>query len=877
MGITIKTLWLSLKVRITLLTLSIIMLCIWSLAYYTSHMLRSDLKRLFQEQQFNIVSIVAEDINQEIDFRLRSLENVVKLISPATINNAPALQKFIEQRPILQYLFNGGCLIIKADGTTVADYPISTGRIGMNVSEKGWMIEALKGKTTVGKPVIGKMLQVPVFTMATPIRNADGKVTAVLAGVVDLKKPNFLDRITNNRYGKTGGYLLIAPQHNIFVTATDKNLIMKSPPAPGVNALFDRYVKGYEGSGIVVDSRGIEVLSSAKQIPSAGWILVARIPTKEAFNPIKKMQKNILLVGIFLTIVTGLVSWLILRRQLSPMLDAVKTLSGLSDSALPIPPLPVAVQDEVGQLIGSFNNLLVSLAHRESSITTSYEMLRESEERFSAAFDSAPIMISISNLEDGTCLDVNRQFLESSEFSRDEVIGKTSVELGWISQSDRNYLKEKMLQFGKIVDLDLNLQAKSGRKISCKYWENIITVAGQKRLLSIALDVTEHRRMEAHLQQAQKIESIGRLAGGVAHDFNNMLGVIIGHAELALLRMENSSPLQNDLFEIRSAAERSADLTRQLLTFARKQTIAPKILNLNDSVSAMLKMLQRLIGEDISLAWLPAPDLWLIKADPSQIDQILANLCVNARDAIENTGRVTIETRNNTIDADYCKKHPDVVPGEYVHLGISDNGNGMDKETLEHIFEPFFTTKELGKGTGLGLATIFGIVKQNNGFINVYSEPGDGSTFTIHFPRHKELNTQIADEDAAVCIPRGQETILLVEDEPVILRMASMMLTMQGYTVLTAGSPDEAIRLAREHGGEINLLMTDVIMPGMNGKDMANTLRQSVCPNLKSLFMSGYTADVIAHHGVLGEQIHFIQKPFSLHVLACKVRNVLDN
>jgi CheY-like chemotaxis protein len=365
------------------------------------------------------------------------------------------------------------------------------------------------------------------------------------------------------------------------------------------------------------------------------------------------------------------------------------------------------------------------------------------------------------------------------------------------------------------------------------------------------------------------------LAGGVAHDFNNMLTIIFGHVQLALMDANLTPTLHASLEEIRIAAERSADLTQQLLAFARKQIIAPRTLDLNETVAGTLKMLQPLIGEDIHLTWHPATDLWPVKMDPSQIHQILANLFINARDAIADVGKITIETGNRVFDKDYCATHLGFLPGDYVRLVVSDNGCGMDKQTLSHIFEPFFTTKGSGEGTGLGLATVYGIVKQNNGFINVYSEPDLGTTFTIYLPRH-EGNAGHTDLHGSKEPPsRGHETILVVEDEPAILGITSLMLKWQGYTVLPAGTTDEAIRLAGEHEGEIHLLMTDVIMPGMNGRDLASKLL-SGHPHMKHLFMSGYTAHAIAHHGVLDEGVNFIQKPFSLPELANKLRCILD-
>lgn len=389
-------------------------------------------------------------------------------------------------------------------------------------------------------------------------------------------------------------------------------------------------------------------------------------------------------------------------------------------------------------------------------------------------------------------------------------------------------------------------------------------------------DITERRKLEEQFRQAQKMDSIGRLAGGVAHDYNNILSVILGYTELALNKVSTNDPLHADLKEILSAARRSTDITRQLLAFARRQTVVPKVLNLNETLEAMLNMLRQLIGEDIDLAWLPRVKLWPVKMDPSQVDQILANLCINARDAIAGIGKVTIGTDNVTFDAAYCNDHTGFIPGEYVLLSVSDNGCGMDKETLDKLFEPFFTTKAVGCGTGLGLATVYGIVKQNDGFINVYSEPGTGTTFKVYLPRHAGEAEEIRAESAAE-IPKGRgETILVVEDDLSILKLIDKILNVHGYKVLAARTPNEAMVLAKEHTVALNLLITDVVMPEINGKELAARVH-ALNPDIKILFMSGHTADVIAHRGVLEEGINFIQKPFSTKNLAAKVRAVLDH
>ena len=384
----------------------------------------------------------------------------------------------------------------------------------------------------------------------------------------------------------------------------------------------------------------------------------------------------------------------------------------------------------------------------------------------------------------------------------------------------------------------------------------------------------EQEKLMAQLTQAQKMESVGRLAGGVAHDYNNISSIIIGFSELALEKVEQRDPVHKDLIEVLTAAKRSTEITRQLLAFARQQTIAPKVIDLNDTIASMLKMLRRLIGEDIDLAWLPGAEVWSIKIDPSQVDQIMANLCVNSRDAIDDVGKVTVETRNVSFNEDYCVDHKGFSPGEYVLLAVSDDGSGIAPENLEKIFEPFFTTKGMGEGTGLGMATVYGIVKQNNGFINVYSEQGEGTTIKIYLSRHLGQAESVSREETLEIPLSCGETVLLVEDDTSILKLGKRILEELGYTVLAANTINEAVRLAEEHAGEIHLLITDVVMPEMNGRQLSELLQKAYV-NLKVLFMSGYTANVIVHRGVLDDGVCFMPKPFSKKDMAVKVREVL--
>jgi len=505
-------------------------------------------------------------------------------------------------------------------------------------------------------------------------------------------------------------------------------------------------------------------------------------------------------------------------------------------------------------------------------------------ERFRALLDQSNDCIFLIQATALTLIDVNESACLQLGWPREELLGRPLADLLPAQVLDRvSSLVAGAQGGGEDGDLvSTQLVRASGEEFPVEITLHLVNFNKELYGVAVARDITERKRAEAENQkleeqlvQAMKMESVGRLAGGVAHDFNNMLFVILGNAELALANLGPAHPLYTNLEGIRQAAERSAVLTRQLLAFARKQPITPKVLDLNSTVDSMLMMLRRLVGEDIELSWTPCPDLWQARIDPSQIDQILMNLTANARDAIAGVGKVSIRTGNVKADQAYCAAYVGFVPGDYVLLAVSDNGRGMDKETQAKIFEPFFTTKESGKGTGLGLATVYGIVQQNHGVINVYSEKGGGTTFNVYLPRYLGDETGDAAETRTESAQGGSETVLLVEDEPLLLEMTRTMLESLGYTVLAAGRPSEAIALAAEHAGGIDLLMTDVVMPEMNGRDLAKALL-APCPHLKHLFMSGYAADIVAHHGILEAGIHFIQKPFPMRDLAAKVREVLD-
>lgn len=640
---------------------------------------------------------------------------------------------------------------------------------------------------------------------------------------------------------------------------------------------------------------------------------------------------------------------------------------------------------------GNYQSIYRDITQRKQT----EQALRESEEKFALSFAASPDAVNINRLDDGMYVDINAGFTELSGYTREDVQGKTTIELNiWHDLKDREtlvaalratghcnnleaffrrkdgslgigLLSARLIHLGQvphilsitrditpqkqaaadlerlrvaieqagevvvITDLRGHIQyanpafertsgyslaevyqqstriLKSGQHDEAYYHNLWATIASGKtwsgrminrkkdgslfteeatispvfdeegivNYVAIKRDITAQLKLEAQYLHAQKMESVGRLTGGVAHDFNNMLAVIIGFTELAMVKSTAEDRIYGDLERILEAAHRSADIVQQLLAFARKQAIMPKVIDLNRLVDGMLKFLRRLIGEDTELRWVPDESLPNVRMDPVQVDQILANLCINARDAIGETGIIELATGRVMLDEAFCLNHPGVEPGEYVTLMVRDNGCGMEAEVIEKIYEPFFTTKGL-LGTGLGLATVYGIVSQNHGIITVESSPGQGTTFVLYLP----VYTACLHEDGASSIDlpgRGRdETILLVEDDAGVLDLGRTMLETLGYRVLTAASPSQALELVQQTKS-IDLLLTDVVMPEMNGAQLAQQLRE-LRPELRVLYMSGYTADIIAHHGVLHQDIHFLQKPFDLQTISVKVHEALQ-
>ncbi|MBW2097137.1 MAG: PAS domain S-box protein, partial [Deltaproteobacteria bacterium] len=514
----------------------------------------------------------------------------------------------------------------------------------------------------------------------------------------------------------------------------------------------------------------------------------------------------------------------------------------------------------------------------------SAEALKESEARLRSVFEATPLGIGIIR---------NREMQWHNE-AMARMLGYPAKALHGKNARILYESDEEFERIGHVInilgpkkstsDIETRWVRKDGSVFDCHIRYALLDPqSGERTVLAVAEDISERKKaekeketLEAQLNHAQKMEAIGVLAGGVAHDFNNLLTTIIGYADLALMDLQENAPAYFSVQQMRKAGRKAAALTRQLLAFSRRQTIEPEIINLNQILMESEKMLRRLIGEDIDFLTVYEQEPWHVYMDPGQVDQVVMNLVVNARDAMPKGGKLTIETTNVELDDHYFHEHGvESAPGHYVMIAVTDTGSGMDRETQSRIFEPFFTTKEMGRGTGLGLSTVFGIVKQNNGHVWVYSETGKGTTFKVYLPRSEKQGTMVKKEALSSSQIQGDETILLVEDDKALRDLATRMLEGFGYTVLPARHGNEALKLGNDHPDAIHLLLTDVVMPGMDGRDLAEKL-QSERPDIKLLFMSGYTDNAVAHHGVLDTGLSFIQKPFAASALARKVREVLD-
>jgi two-component system cell cycle sensor histidine kinase/response regulator CckA len=527
-------------------------------------------------------------------------------------------------------------------------------------------------------------------------------------------------------------------------------------------------------------------------------------------------------------------------------------------------------------MTGALGTILALLVLAGVGFRSAARSSRESEKRFAKIFQSSPLAITITTQKEGRYLDANEAFLQMLRYEREEIMGRSSLDLNvWVDPEDR----VRMLQLKDNIAnkaLRTRMRTSRGEIRQVNLSAELIELDGIACVLAITQDVTETQQLEAQFRQAHKMEALGRLAAGVAHDFNNLLCVTMGYSELSLQHIDPAHPVARNLIEIKLAAERAVSLTRRLLGFSRQQILFPRILDFNAVVDNLHQMLLRMIGEDITLVFKPGIGLGRIKADLGQIEQILMNLIVNARDAMPKGGTIIVETSNVQLDDGYIDSHFSVPPGHYIMLSVSDSGSGMDERTSSRIFEPFFTTKAPGQGSGLGLSTVYGIVKQSEGHIWVYSEPGRGTTFKMYFPRR---------EESAELVPRltpeaepggGVETILVVEDDESLRQMVVTLLASVGYKVLDAGTAEAAVRIAQSVKEPIDLLLSDVLLPDLNGVELSALLK-TTRPDLRVLLVSGYTGDLIAQYKEIDSKVKLVEKPFTRRGLLAAIYDVLHS
>ncbi len=734
------------------------------------------------------------------------------------------------------------------------------------------------GPTQITPPLISRTTGVPTVFMVSPILDEKNRPQGLIGAGISLK---YIQQIAQELRAGTSGYGIITAKDGTFIYHPENDRVMRQKlsdtDSDSEKELGRLMLSG--GSGMYRYMSGHEKMVAFYQsIPIAGWAAATILPERELFAPAIKMTRLLSAIAVLFAIAICTAIILAMRRLTRPLQTLSTRAEEIAQGNLDGERLEISSNDEIGKLSQSFNIMTDNLKKTLSE-------LKESEDNYRGIFEHSVSGILQTTLN-GKLLNANPALGKILKYSPDHSQGSypETVKDLYANPEDRKQIISQLLKEGSIENFETQALAGNGEKVWVLVSSYLVKDSSGEPLHieSMVTDISERKQAEAdkeklsqQLAQAQRLDAVGKLAGGVAHDFNNMLAVILGHTELALMNMQSDEKHYPAFVDIQNAAEHSVNLTRQLLTFARKQTVAPKVIDLHSTITDISALLRRLIPEDVELVQTSAEHLWTVNIDPDQVNQILTNLCVNARDAIQGNGRISIETKNITLDQTYSQHIPDLHPGDYVCLSVSDNGSGMDKETLQHLFEPFYTTKSIQEGTGLGLATVYGIVKQNNALINVYSEPGLGTTFNIYIPKYGgQCQPSLSPSPASLAI--NLETVVIVEDEQQFLDVTKEILEVLGCRrVLAFNSPHEAIEAIEKQTLDLDLLITDVVMPKMNGRELVSRI-SNLRPDIRCLFMSGYTSDIIAHKGVLERGINFIHKPFSLQALAEKIREVMS-
>ncbi|MGA7105353.1 MAG: ATP-binding protein [Candidatus Deferrimicrobiaceae bacterium] len=751
----------------------------------------------------------------------------------------------------------------------------------VNVADREYFRKAMRTYDfAVGGYQIGRITNLPAINMAYPIFDDRNRPNGVVYAALNLEQ---LGTSLKNTFGKLAG------RTNITIVDSSGRILSRHPEEKGlVGQSFPEFslvtpILG-NGHGIAVgkDEEGETILFSVAEVPPviSGETLyvISRVLMRIAFAEVNALFHRNMTTLTFLSAIIFALTWFGSRLfVLNPVQSLLHATEKLSGGDLEVRSGPPYQNGELGDLAKSFDEMTIALKKREEERERAEEALRFSEIEYRSIVHRSPFGIYRATLE-GKFQTVNPALIEMLGYeSEAELLNVDIASDIYADPEERKQAIQEILLHEKGRRWEFTWKSKNGKPISVRVHARLIrdSDGAPAYFEGFVEDETEKRRLENQFLHSQRLEAVGRLAGGVAHDFNNLLGVILGYTDLVTGGFSPGDPLLEKMGEIRKAAERAADLTKQLLAFSRKQVFEPRVLNLDETVSKMENMLRRLLGEDIDLRITHPKGTGRAKVDPGQIAQVVMNLAVNARDAMPEGGKLLIETENVVVPETQTREGATFPEGRYVMLSVSDTGSGMDDDTKAKIFEPFFTTKEPGKGTGLGLSTVYGIVKQSGGFIWVYSELGRGTVFKIYLPEVEEDVTIEQEQEAPSLLAIGSETILVAEDDAALRNVMYEFLESSGYKLLKVDNLSEILRIVEGHPGHIHLMITDVVMPGMGGQELAKQIG-SMKPGMKVLYISGYSSNAITLHGVLKEGTFFLSKPFTREAFLRKVRTVLD-